>query len=124
MKKLALLLICLIISLTSCSSGGVFTPSEKVSLTGTEGKADFIIVHREDAHQDIEDALSAFCKTLREKEELDRIEIHNDSRRENPDVVEILVGDTNRSASQTAINSSDDIGSREVLTISPTKSEY
>ncbi|MBQ4562192.1 MAG: DUF4838 domain-containing protein [Clostridia bacterium] len=103
MKKLAIFLICLIISLTSCSSGSVFTPSEKVTLTGTEGKADFIIVHREDAHQDIEDALSAFCKTLREKEELDRIEIHNDSRRENPDVVEILVGDTNRSASQTAI---------------------
>ena len=104
MRKLLILTICLIIMLTSCgTAGGFFPSSESVKLTGTDGKADFIIVHREDAAQDIEDALSAFCKTLREKEKLDRIEIHDDSRRENPDVVEILVGDTNRSASQSAI---------------------
>ncbi|MBQ3182609.1 MAG: hypothetical protein IJB57_02965, partial [Clostridia bacterium] len=104
MRKLLILTICLIIMLTSCGTAGGFIPSsESVKLTGTKGKADFIIVHREDAAQDIEDALSAFCKTLREKEKLDRIEIHDDSRRENPDVVEILVGDTNRSASQSAI---------------------
>ena len=104
MRKLLILTICLIMTLTSCTGGGgAFTPSESVKLTGTDGKADFIIVHREEAHQDIEDALTAFCKTMREKEELDRIEIYDDSRKENPDVVEILVGDTNRSASQSAI---------------------
>ncbi len=104
MRKLLILTICLIMMLTSCSTGGGgFTPKDTVKLTSTEGKADFIFVHREEADQDIEDALSALCKSFREKENIDRIEIHDDSRKENPEVVEILVGDTNRSASQTAI---------------------
>ncbi len=103
MKRSFTLILTLVLLLTACGEAVSFTPTEKVKLTSTDGKADFIIVHREEADQDIEDALAAFCKSLREKENIDRVEIHDDSRKENPNVTEILVGDTNRSASQTAI---------------------
>ncbi len=104
MKKILLIAISLLIILSSCTNGvSKPTKSDTVELTSTEGKADFIFIHREEAHQDIEDALTALCKSFRDNEGVDRIQIYDDTRRENPDVVEILVGDTNRSASQTAI---------------------
>ena len=105
MKKLLILTVCLLMIFTSCKSESKTASSyaENIKLSATDGKADFIFIHREEADQDIEDAITAFCKTLREKENIDRIEVYDDSRNENPDVIEILVGDTNRSASQSAI---------------------
>ncbi len=103
MKRILITLLCLIMLLTSCGGGTSVTKKESVELGSTDGKADFIIVHREEADRDIVDALTALCKTIREKENIDRIEIYDDSRKENPEVVEILVGDTNRAASQSVV---------------------
>ncbi len=103
MKRSLALILTLILLLTACGDTAGFTPTQKVKLTSTDGKANFIIVHREEADQDIEEALSVFCNILKEKEGIDRVEIHDDSRKENPDVVEILVGNTNRSASQNLV---------------------
>ncbi|MBR6514945.1 MAG: DUF4838 domain-containing protein [Clostridia bacterium] len=102
MRKLLILSVCLAILLTSCG-GGTATTKQTVTLGATDGKADFIIIYREETDRDIVDALESLSKIMRQKQGLDRIEIYDDSRKENPDVVEILVGDTNRAASQNTV---------------------
>ncbi len=76
---------------------------QKIKLTATEGEADFAFVYREGADQSIEEALNSLSKIFCEKMSLDRISVYDDSRNEGEDSFEILVGDTNRSASETAL---------------------
>ncbi len=109
MKRLLITLLCFIMLLTSCNTGGTAVV-EKIKLTATEGKADFAFVYPEGADQSVEEALNSLNKVFCKKLELERISIYDDSRKESEDSFEILVGNTNRSASQTALK---DLRARE-----------
>ncbi len=105
MKKLLILLICLSILFTACSDGGTSsdTKTESLTLSVTEGKADFIFLIPEEVNHSVEEAVTALAKSFRENENADRINVYDDSRKENEDVVELLFGNTNREASKNAL---------------------
>ncbi len=88
--------------LTSCNTGTSIA-AQKIKLTATEGEADFAFVYPEGVDQSVEEALNSLCKIFREKLELERISVYDDSRNEAEDSFEILVGNTNRSASKAAL---------------------
>ncbi|MBR6514944.1 MAG: DUF4838 domain-containing protein [Clostridia bacterium] len=101
-KKLSIVLLCLIMLLTSCASDGG-SKTEKVKLSVTDGKADFIFVYPEDADQTVEVALNSLVKYFRQKLSADRISVYDDSRNESSTETEILIGNTNRDASKKAL---------------------
>lgn len=108
MKRLFIIITVFILLMTSCGSDVSETSNEPVTetltLSATEGKADFVFIYREGADQDIEEALNSLRKFMCEKESIDRIDIYDDTRKENKNIVEILVGDTNRKASQNIVS--------------------
>ncbi len=89
--------------LASCGSEAS-APVEEIELKATDEKADFLFICKEDADQSVVDALNGLSKVFCEREGIDKISIRDDSYKENPDNVEILVGDTNRAASQNVIS--------------------
>lgn len=106
MKRLLLFFVLTILLLTCCQSGGGednISYSDTVELTVTDGDASFILLRPEEASQELDDALSALCKSFRENESADRVNVYDDTRKENPEVTEILCGHTNRSASAAAV---------------------
>ncbi len=103
MKRLLSAMICLMILLTSCSSVAPAAP-QALELTATDSKADFVFVHPEEMIPDIEEALGQLVKIFREKEDIDRIGVYADTQRAADGAVEILIGDTNRSASRNAVS--------------------
>ncbi len=88
--------------LTSCNTGGA-APTQKVKLTATEGKADFAFVYPEDIDQSVEKALGSLIKIFCERMSINKISSYDDSRNESEDAFEILIGNTNRSATRTAL---------------------
>lgn len=85
--------------LSSCGSDSSVTV-EEIELTVTDEKADFLFIHKEDADQSVIDALNGLSKVFCERENIEKISVRDDTYKENSDKVEILVGATNRSASQ------------------------
>ncbi len=103
-KKLSIVILCLITLLTSCAgTGGSVTEKQTVRLSATEGEADFAFVYPEGADQSVEEALNSLCKIFKERLGLDRIEVYDDSRNEDENAFEILVGNTDRTAARTAL---------------------
>ena len=91
--------------LTACKNGDKSEePIQRVRLDATEGKADFVFVYPEGSDQSIEDALNSLCKVFRNKMNLDRITVCDDTKKENSEVTEILIGNTNRSTSQRVVS--------------------
>ena len=103
MKKLLILLVCLAMLLTSCGGGTPAVKTETVTLTVNEGEANFIFLIGEEVNYSVEEAVGALAKSFRENEGADRVSVYDDSRKENPEVVEILFGNTNREASKIAV---------------------
>lgn len=108
MKKFLFLIILTLLLLASCSGAdGVEDKafSETVELNiNDDGKADFFFLRAEKADLDLDQAISGLAKSFRQNEGADRINVYDDTRKENPDATEILIGNTNRSASAAAIS--------------------
>lgn len=110
MKKVLLIILSLIMMLTACSGGVTEKSSDSQSVTTltlgvTEGKADFIFIIPEETVHTVDEAVTALAGSFRENENADRVNVYDDSRKENADVVEILFGNTNREASKKAVGS-------------------
>ncbi len=103
MKRLVIFLLCFVILLTACNTAEPVKPVEIFELSATEGEADYRFVFPEGVSQNVTNALNVLCGRFRENESTDKIGIYNDTFSEEPDVTEILVGNTNRDTSAAVI---------------------